>query len=134
MTVDYAKAGPHDLCMRGHAWRTAGPRRATLHVLPTLWFRNTWAWGIPGHDHVPVIRSVDGRLVAQHAGLGTLTLAGDGAPTPLFCDNETNAQRLFGVPGRSAYPKDGINDHVVHGAADGQPRPGRVPRPRCTIN
>jgi hypothetical protein len=115
VTVDYAKAGPTELCMVVRA-ENRGPERATLHLLPTLWFRNTWAWGVPGHDHVPDIRAVDGRLVGQHARLGSLTLAGDGEPAMLFCDNETNAMRLYGVPGRSAYPKDGINDHVVHGA------------------
>jgi hypothetical protein len=120
VTVDYAKAAPHDLCLVVRV-ENRGPEDATLHVFPTLWFRNTWAWGIPGHDRVPVIRSAQGRLVAQHDRLGTLTLAGDGEATPLFCDNETNAQRLFGVPGRSAYPKDGINDHVMHGAATVNP-------------
>ena len=115
VTVDYAKAGPTDLCMVVSV-ENRGPREATIHVLPHLWFRNTWAWGVPGHDKVPGIRAVDSRLVGTHHHLGTLTLSGDGDPTPLFCDNESNAQRLWGVPGRSAYPKDGINDHVVHGA------------------
>ncbi len=123
VTVDYAKAGPTDLCVVVRV-TNRGPEPATLHVLPTLWFRNTWAWGIPGHDQVPQIRSVagaPGRLVAHHHGLGSLTLAGAGAPTALFCDNETNAPRLYGVPGRSPYPKDGINDHVVHGAGTVNP-------------
>ena len=115
VTVDYAKAGPTDLCMVVSV-ENRGPQDATIHVLPHLWFRNTWAWGVPGHDKVPGIRAVDGRLVGTHDHLGTLTLSGDGDPTPLFCDNESNAQRLWGAPGRSAYPKDGINDHVVHGA------------------
>jgi hypothetical protein len=65
---------------------------------------------------------VAGRLVAEHEGLGRLTLASDGSPRLLFCDNETNTQRLYGVAGRSAYPKDGINDHVVHGAATVNPQ------------
>ena len=115
VTVDYAKAGPTDLCMVIRV-ENRGPDEATLHLLPTLWFRNTWAWGIEGHDRIPSIRAVGGELRAEHPHLGNLTLAGDGEPAPLFCDNETNAPRLFGVPGRSAYPKDGINDHVVHGA------------------
>ena len=120
VTVDYAKAGPEDLCLVVRA-ANRGPDEAVLHVLPTLWFRNTWAWGLPGQDAVPAIHDDGGRLVAEHRQLGKLTLAGDGAPAPLFCDNETNNPRLFGVPGRSAYPKDGINDHVVHGAATVNP-------------
>ncbi|HKT03342.1 MAG TPA: glucosidase [Rugosimonospora sp.] len=115
VTVDYAKAGPTDLCVVVRV-TNQGPDEARLHVLPTLWFRNTWAWGVPGHDQVPEIQAQPGRLLARHHGLGSLTLAGDGSPAALCCDNETNAERLFGVPGRSPYPKDGINDHVVHGA------------------
>src|SRR4051794_6297300 len=64
--VDYAKADPTDLLMRVRV-TNHGPDEATLHVLPTLWFRNTWAWGLPGSDVVPVIRATDGRLVAEHA-------------------------------------------------------------------
>ena len=118
--VDHAKAGPEDLLVRVRV-TNAGPDEATLHVLPTLWFRNTWAWGLPGQDQQPVIRRDGAGLVAKHHRLGRLRLQGDGDPRPLFCDNETNAERLWGVPGRSAFPKDGINDHVVHGAATVNP-------------
>ncbi len=117
VTVDYAKADPADLCLRITV-DNRSPEAATLHVLPTLWFRNTWAWGLPGQEAVPEIRAgADGTLIARHAELGTLVLGGVGAPLPLLCDNETNTPRLYGVPGRSAHPKDGINDHVVTGAA-----------------
>jgi hypothetical protein len=115
-TVDYAKAGPTDLCMRITV-ENRGPDAASLHVLPTLWFRNTWAWGLPEQDAVPRISAEgDAELVAEHPQLGRLTLIGDPGATPLLCDNESNAERLWGVPGRSRYPKDGINDHVVRGA------------------
>src|SRR5262249_58748033 len=94
---------------------------AAIHLLPTLWFRNTWAWGLPGAAAVPQIHAVRDestgtRLLAEHVSYGPLTLATQAGGRFLFCDNETNAQRLFGVPGRSPFPKDGINDHVVHGA------------------
>ena len=116
VTVDYAKADPTDLCMRITV-ENRGPDPAALHVLPTLWFRNTWAWGLPGQDAVPRISADgDGTLLAEHAQLGSLVLIGEPGGTPLLCDNESNAERLWGVPGRSAYPKDGINDHVVHGS------------------
>ncbi|MDQ1723274.1 MAG: hypothetical protein QOG52_302, partial [Frankiaceae bacterium] len=114
VTVDYAKAGPHDILM-SITVANRGPDEATVHVLPTLWFRNTWAWELPGHP-VPVITARDGALYAQHDVAGPLTLAGDGSPQALVCDNETNAPLLFGSADRSACPKDGINDHVVHGA------------------
>ena len=121
VTVDYAKADPTDLCMRISV-ENRGPDAATLHVLPTLWFRNTWAWGLPGQDAVPRI-CADGAatLVAEHTELGGLVLTGEPGGVPLLCDNETNTERLWGVPGRSRYPKDGINDHVVHGAATVNP-------------
>ena len=116
VTVDHAKAAPRDLCVRITV-ANRGPDPATLHVLPTLWFRNTWAWGRPGDDAVPLISAQgDATLHAEHATLGRLVLHGEPGATPLLCDNETNAQRLFGVPGRSPHPKDGINDHVVAGA------------------
>jgi len=115
ITVDYAKAAADDLCLRITV-ENRGPEQARLHVLPTWWFRNTWAWGLPDEPAAPMIRDGGGYLVAEHGRLGRLAVAGDGSPTLLFCDNETNTERLYGVPGPSRYPKDGINDHVVHGA------------------
>ena len=114
VTVDYAKASPRDMCIAVTV-SNRGPDPATLHVLPTLWFRNTWSWGLPNRP-VPKIQGNRGRLVGEHRDLGRITLEGDDAPDPLLCDNETNAQRLWGQPGKSQYPKDGINDHVVAGA------------------
>ena len=113
--VDYAKASPTDYCIRVTA-RNAGPEEATLHVLPTLWFRNTWAWGLPKGHTEPLLRGRPSRLDGEHPALGPIVLVGDGDPTVLVCDNETNSERLFGTPGRSRYPKDGIGDYVVTGA------------------
>jgi mannosylglycerate hydrolase MGH1-like protein len=116
ITAEYAKATPEDILIRVTA-RNAGPDTATLHVLPTLWFRNTWSWeaGVPSPQ---ITLTGDGALVAEHAELGRRTLTSSGSPTPLFCDNETNALLLFGPDARRStrYPKDGINDHVVSGA------------------
>src|SRR5438552_5278995 len=94
--VAYAKAAPDDLCVVVSV-RNAGPEEATLDVLPTLWFRNTWSWGLD--DYKPVITAKDGRLVAEHRALGRMTLAGDGHPTALCCENESNARRLWGGTG-----------------------------------
>ncbi|MEH0826759.1 glucosidase, partial [Micromonospora sp. CPCC 205714] len=126
VTVDYAKASPTDMCVLVTV-ANRGDEDATLHVLPTLWFRNTWAWGLPGTDRMPKLTGetagerAGARLVGEHWVLGQLLLEGDGDPVPLLCDNETNAERLWGLPGRSPYPKDGINDHVVAGAATVNP-------------
>ena len=70
---------------------------------------------------MPRLTGEGGRLVGEHRVLGQLLLEGDGEPVPLLCDNDTNAERLWGLPGRSPYPKDGINDHVVDGAATVNP-------------
>jgi Mannosylglycerate hydrolase MGH1-like glycoside hydrolase domain len=118
VTVDYAKAAPDDFCLRVQV-RNAGPDAATLHLLPTLWFRNRWSWD-PDVAR-PEIHEADGALVADDALLGRMTLTGSGAPEPLFCDNETNGRRLWNGPA-PAYPKDGINDHVVGGLATVNPQ------------
>jgi hypothetical protein len=113
ITADYAKASPEDILVRVTA-RNAGPEAATLDVVPTLWFRNTWSWE-PGAAR-PRLR-LDGRmLVAEHGTLGMRVLTGSGSPDAVFCENETNAERVFGTAGTTPYPKDGIGDHVVSGA------------------
>jgi hypothetical protein len=110
ITAEYAKAAPQTICMRISV-RNAGPVPAELDVLPTLWFRNRWSWG-DGNPR-PAIRLEDGALVAAQETLGTYRLRGDGEP--LFCENETNAERLYGIASPTPYPKDGIADHVVLG-------------------
>ena len=114
VTVDYAKAGPRDLLMQITV-ENPGPDEATLHVLPTLWFRNTWSWGYSDHPR-PSLRLDGDRIVGDHSRSGPLVLVGDGSAEPLFCENETNNQRLFGASNGTPYPKDGINDHLVRGA------------------
>ncbi|HEY3183938.1 MAG TPA: hypothetical protein VGJ77_13945, partial [Gaiellaceae bacterium] len=108
--VVYAKAAPDDICVELVA-RNRSSAPATLHVLPTLWFRNTWRWGDASAK--PMLRDEDGTIAAEHETLGRYVLCGDGDPTTLFCDNEPNARRLWGADG-APFPKDGIGDHVVH--------------------
>ena len=122
--MHYAKAGPDDLLMAIQV-TNAGPEAETLHVLPTAWFRNTWSWG--DDEPRPALRASGDRSVAiDHPFLGALELIGaagpDGAdPQLLFCENETNVARLYGAAPVTPYPKDGINDHVIHGAATVNP-------------
>jgi len=120
VVVEYAKAGPDDILMLVTAYNR-GPDAATLHLLPTLWFRNTWSWG--GDAPKPTLTAADGEsgiaaARASHAELGEWVLRADGSAQLLFCENETNNQRLFGVPNASPYVKDGIGEFVVHGADD----------------
>ena len=120
VTVEYAKAAPDDILIRITA-ANRGPEAAALHVLPTLWFKNDWAWkrGRP-KPHIALAHSGDGAVVleASHRTLGSWWLYCESPGEVLFTDNETNAQRLFDVPNASPYVKDGINDCVVGGRHD----------------
>ena len=111
IVVDYAKAAPGDIVVRV-TLRNAGPEAATLHVLPTLWFRNTWTWGLD--DRKPSIEAMGTSLITRHHSDPAMRLIGDGSPQLLFCDNESNSRRLWGSDG-AEFPKDAINDHVVDG-------------------
>ncbi len=119
--VNYTKAGPDDLLMTISV-TNPGPDAASLHVLPTAWFRNTWSWGEDPTKPVLGAGTADPAVVSiQHPFCGELELiagpAPDGTlPTALFCENETNLARLYGATPLTPYPKDGINDHVIGGA------------------
>jgi hypothetical protein len=121
--VHYAKAGPDDLLMTIQVTNT-GPEADTLHVLPTAWFRNTWSWG---DEPRPALRASGDRSVAiDHPIVGTMELIAapgpdSAGPQLLFCENETNLERLYGADPAAPYPKDGINDHVIHGASTVNP-------------
>jgi hypothetical protein len=122
--VHYAKADANDLLM-AISVTNAGPDQATLHVLPTAWFRNTWSWDEDA-PRPSLAAAGEGSVAINHPFLGALELSAvpspDGAaPAMLFCENETNITRLFGAPPGTPYPKDGINDHVIHGAATVNP-------------
>jgi hypothetical protein len=109
--VEYAKAGPDDILMRVTA-HNRGPEPTELHLLPTMWFRNTWAW--KPSEAKPVLRTDGpGRIDIEHPKLGNYTLHIDGDAELLFCENDTNSRRLFGSKA-SGYFKDGINDYVVN--------------------
>jgi hypothetical protein len=118
ITADYAKASPDDILVRISV-RNAGPETAAIDVLPTLWFRNTWSWD--DDSPRPLLRLEDDAIVAEHDELDTFVLTSGGSPDVLFCENETNAERLFDAESATRYPKDGINDHVVNGAATVNP-------------
>jgi hypothetical protein len=120
IVVEYAKAGFDDILIRISA-TNRGPDAAELHLLPTLWFRNTWSWGQPDADARPALRrgDVDGnghssQIMVEHPTLGQYCLACDALPELLFMENETNLTRLYGAANPTPYVKDGINQAVVH--------------------
>ncbi len=120
--VEYAKAAPDDILVRISV-SNLGPEAATLHLLPTLWFRNSWSWGRSGDEYParPAITATGpAALEAVHSTLGRFTLvAGAGPdgrlPELLVTDNETNTERLFGQPNRAPFVKDAFHDRVVGG-------------------
>ncbi len=128
--VEYAKNEPDDVVIRIRV-TNHGPETAPLHLLPTLWYRNTWSWGRSGEGYWPrptigLERPRAGsalHLYGEHASLGRYELlcgAPPSGPEPraLFTENETNSQRLWGVPNKSRYVKDAFHDHVVSGQRD----------------
>src|SRR5207245_8161875 len=116
--------GPDDLLMAIQL-TNAGPEAEPIHVLPTAWFRNTWSWG--DSEPRPSLRASGDRSVAiDHPIVGPMELIGavgpDGAgPKTLLCENDSNLARLYGAAPLTPYPNDGINDHVIHGAATDNP-------------
>jgi len=115
--VEYAKAGPDDILIRV-TLSNRGPDSAKLHFLPTLWFRNTWSWGCTheGCTLKPRISKLDDHLLtAQHETLRTFRFAVETTAPWLFTDNETNNERMFGVPNVTPYVKDAFHDAVIHG-------------------
>jgi len=117
VSVEYAKASPEDFFCRITV-TNRGPEAAMIHVLPQLWYRNTWSWEI---DQVAprITKCSSGIAVTDHPEIGqrwlsVMSSTGD-TPDLLFCENETNNRLLFGSANTSATAKDGINDYIVHG-------------------
>jgi hypothetical protein len=115
--VEYAKSTVEDILIQISVCNR-GSEPATIHVLPTLWFRNTWTWW--PDTPKPVLKQVVGKndsgvVVASHAQLGERYLYCDGDAPLLFTENETNNERIFATSNASPFVKDAINDYVVHG-------------------
>jgi len=123
--IEYAKGAPDDILIQITA-TNRGPDPATLHLLPTIWFRNTWSWGRMAEEtpsHPELFRRDDGRIEADHATLGNFLFLLDPANQAqmhglLFTENETNRQRLFNVPNGQPFVKDAFHDAVIHGRTE----------------
>jgi hypothetical protein len=115
--AEYAKADTDDILIRITVVNR-GPEAATLHLLPTLWFRNTWSWGRSGEGYWPkpkLILSDERRISAEHASLGKLQLEFEAGAEVLFTENETNFERLYGQRTEKPYVKDSFHDYVIQG-------------------
>jgi hypothetical protein len=118
--VEYAKATAEDILIRITAFNR-GPEAAPLHLIPTLWFRNTWSWGGDIREaKAKRIASADGLTIigASQADYGTRWLIAEGSPEALFTENETNGELLYGVKNRTPYTKDAFHRYIVHGQKD----------------
>ena len=114
--VEYAKANAEDILIQITAINR-GPETKTLHLLPTLWFRNTWSWG--NKETKPTLKLIKpGVIEASHSTLGQRYLYCEGQTELLFTENETNSQRAFGVANASPYVKDGIHNYIVSDRKD----------------
>src|SRR3954453_11419140 len=114
--VEYAKQSPEDILIQITV-ANRGSDEAALHLLPTLWFRNTWSWEqILPKPLLEEINGADGfaTIAASHADLGVRYLHAQGSASLVFTENETNHERLFGSSNASPYVKDGINDYLIH--------------------
>src|ERR1700761_8975358 len=127
--VTYAKSDDATELLLQIQVTNAGPDADTIHVLPTAWFRNTWSWDGSAKPSMKLAAgsAANSAVDIEHPFLGALELLADTAldgtaPRPLFCENETNYERLFNSQMVTKYPKDGINDHVVTGAPTVNPR------------
>lgn len=119
--AEYAKRTPDDVLIR-LTIANRGNEGSTIHVLPTLWFRNTWAWGRDGEGYWAkpnITRHGAGEVTANHEALGRFIFAAEStdmdAPNFIFTDNETNIERLYGATNASPYTKDAFHEYVVHG-------------------
>jgi hypothetical protein len=113
--VEYAKDGPENILVRISV-ANRGPEAAEIHLLPTVWFRNTWSWGYDVRKPSLKLCNEDPAVMElTEPDYGKRWLLAEGAPELVFTENETNAGRLYGQPNGSV-SKDGINDYVVHGA------------------
>src|SRR5439155_1754191 len=117
--IEYAKADPHDILIRVSA-KNCGPESAPLHLLPTIWFRNTWSWD-RAQPKPTLHKTAKGHaavITASHTVVGNYDLFFDSPDDLFFTKNESNSERLWGIPNSTPFVKDSINDRIVSGKID----------------
>lgn len=120
--IEYAKHSPTNILVKISA-HNRSLNKASLWVLPQIWFRNIWSWD--GMPDKPKLFAVKNELVkAEHKELGDYYIFFPGCSTILFCENETNTKRLYEFDDGNKFPKDGINDYLIHGTNTVNPDKG----------
>lgn len=114
ISIEYAKADEQDILIKVTVENRSNVA-APMTVLPTLWFRNTWCWGYEKYSHKPILTGIGNSIIeVSHRLVGHFKLYAENAKEILFCDNETNFERLYNSPNLTQYTKDGVNDYVVN--------------------
>ena len=117
--IEYAKADEQDIYIKLTA-HNRGKKAAPITLLPTIWYRNTWSWGYENYAYKPMLTGIANTQVeVNHKLFGKHKLYCEAADELLFCENETNSERLYGNPNPKPYPKDGINNYIVSGDVSG---------------
>ncbi len=119
--IEYAKYSPEDILWKITVFNR-GLEAAPLHVLPNIWFRNTWSWGY-SPEKPSMERLTDNSIIIEHKTLGKRWLYAENPGQLLFCENESNNEKLYSISSENtdAYYKDGINDYIVHGCENSEP-------------
>jgi hypothetical protein len=118
--IEYAKSSPEDILLKITVFNR-GPEAAPLHVLPNIWFRNTWDWGY-SPDKPSLERMTDDSIFIQHKTLGKRTLYAENPTQLLFCENESNPTKCYFLQSeKDCFFKDGINNFIIQGAASVNP-------------
>ncbi len=125
--IEYAKADERDILIQIKV-ANRGPESAVCHILPTLWFRNTWSWGYEKSPmgevaEKPQMKQIQGltgaaAATAQHSATGTYTLYAEAAEELIFTENDTNAKRFPDIPGNHQFSKDAFHRYLVHNEKD----------------
>jgi hypothetical protein len=110
--IEYAKADAEDILLRLTV-SNRGPEDAAVHVLPQVWFRNTWSWFVDGRK--PLLERLGDNVVVNHQKLGTCAVHFEGPDEIKFCENDTNATRLYGSPVSGGFYKDGFHEYLING-------------------
>jgi hypothetical protein len=114
ISMEYAKADEQDLYIKVTV-ENRSKIAAPITVLPTVWFRNTWCWGYEKYKYKPILTGIsNSHIEVNHQVVGRFKLYAENVDEFLFCDNETNFEKLHNSPNLTNYTKDGINDYIVN--------------------